>query len=1095
MLINPAAAGIKHQEWRGAPEATWHSENQLPTKEYLMKRVMRGHLIDVFYDTEANHKNADLAQFKSFFAIQIDLAGRKIGQLETESAFAPHHGIGFIPALIGGFSVADMERGWPAPIFTAVIYDFLRSCVRLDPIKLGLQYDEELKAYPFGIPCAGGENITIHLHEDGTRFRLPEESPAGKWRKVYGFFHPYNGEKYDDTALAKTLSREGFPDLFPTFVKRNSALRSDVLGLMRLLAVFGDQRAQGIKTKSRFHRALSILAPSFRLGDMVAMNDLHALRERGVQDGARDYLGRVYDPAGAHQADRDVGMTAALYYLARYTQPEMVDWFDQMADRDAYNNFLHNPHGGMGQSRVFGLLRRQNGQYTGSFGTLIGLDSEERDWRRGVIADLQTDPRQWLDSSDAEQQEMIRQGRGALLSVRLNRAPNVVPQEWAERAGYAVPNRQDLAQRSQLIHAREEGKRRVLANSAATYAIPVPDPRTVPDPTYAAYGTLGDIEKYRISAPSGRWELEPPDSYHRRKMTFARLRDLSTAINEITRPPRILFEDTPEALTAYQVAMARGDKRLEHLQTNWHRRITRPEVAIQPEDQLTAAQHFFLTLWQWRGVRFTPTKTAHIVNGQGQRVSWSHFLNLPSQPRKALYPRHEDRIRPNQIRFQFEGRDGLFPTIIMTRIFTFDDWIQRNPDAISPAFRSWWRKDYMPRWEPFRARYQAMVAMMTVGPPGVSPSEHAHPTAVRELEVAREWLAQPDKRLTQHPHERELMAGLARHYEEKIALHPVTTPKLLVSGYDGSTKMPVQRVTHLIRPDRTETITIPNRLLEHGVFHDWRIWPAAAFMLVRRLPKHLAQKLSSDHKKIPSRLLLESTETGRQRLFADALVQPMPPSGSALREKLEFVAEAYRLTGRRVAADSTQFSFITGFDLLPISNTAAVDESVQSASLDAQNWNALIDPVAGALPKSFSPITGIVVRHVVGQNFKAGKAIRLRRMEAGEETGDEFTGKLKFAEIISLDDLRRMSDPKAQKFGALTAQSLHSRWAAYFAHHHVPTAEQKLWRLKLASPVQQSTYRYFQPEQHPLVSLPRRYERMAAKIVNSNMKKLGGLAA
>ncbi|NDE91663.1 MAG: hypothetical protein EB059_11125, partial [Alphaproteobacteria bacterium] len=304
MINNLQIAGVKQYEWSGPPQSTWHSEHQLMSRELMMRRVLRGHLVDVFYDTEANAKNANIAQFKSFFGIKLDLSARKLGELSTEAAFPPHIGIGFIPALIGGFSAEDMQRGLPTPLFSSAVYDFLRSCTRIDPIRAGARYVEERKAYEYVIPCADKDNIIVYLHPSGEKFQLPEDDPKGKWRKIYAYYHGYNSQDYDDVALAKMLAREGFANLFPSYVKSYNALRSDVLGLMRLLALVGDQGAKGFKTKSRFHHAFGLLAPSFRLGDMWSMQDLHALRERGVQDAVLDYQGRAFDALGAHQADR-----------------------------------------------------------------------------------------------------------------------------------------------------------------------------------------------------------------------------------------------------------------------------------------------------------------------------------------------------------------------------------------------------------------------------------------------------------------------------------------------------------------------------------------------------------------------------------------------------------------------------------------------------------------------------------------------------------------------------------------------------------------------------------------------------------------------
>lgn len=146
-----------------------------------------------------------------------------------------------------------------------------------------------------------------------------------------------------------------------------------------------------------------------------------------------------------------------------------------------------------------------------------------------------------------------------------------------------------------------------------------------------------------------------------------------------------------------------------------------------------------------------------------------------------------------------------------------------------------------------------------------------------------------------------------------------------------------------------------------------------------------------------------------------------------------------------------------------------MDECIQHVALPAQDWAGLADARAGGLPKPLKKLTGIIVRDT-GQEFTQGD-IRLRRMSRGEETGDEYSGRLKSAQRVSLDDICKMSDAQAQPFGKLSAADLYSQWKKLFADMRVTDpAKQKLWILKLERPVSKLTYTYFNRAQQPVAA-------------------------
>ena len=188
-----------------------------------------------------------------------------------------------------------------------------------------------------------------------------------------------------------------------------------------------------------------------------------------------------------------------------------------------------------------------------------------------------------------------------------------------------------------------------------------------------------------------------------------------------------------------------------------------------------------------------------------------------------------------------------------------------------------------------------------------------------------------------------------------------------------------------------------------------------------------------------------------------------PPPGAESADAAAVARAAYTTTDAKLGANPLLLSVE---QLTPVHGVKPVNEALQHVALPAQEWAGLVDGRAGGLPTQIGVRTGIIVRDV-GQIFTAGP-IRLRRQQAGQETGDEYSGVIAKATRITVDDLAAMPDAEAWRFGKLLASDLMAGWRRLSAELAVPSAQQQLWRLELDSPVNKASYTYFNRAELPV---------------------------
>lgn len=202
------------------------------------------------------------------------------------------------------------------------------------------------------------------------------------------------------------------------------------------------------------------------------------------------------------------------------------------------------------------------------------------------------------------------------------------------------------------------------------------------------------------------------------------------------------------------------------------------------------------------------------------------------------------------------------------------------------------------------------------------------------------------------------------------------------------------------------------------------------------------------------------------RLAAKAVCHRLPAQGERTQKAIARAKGAYGTLGRTLPDKPERLRLLSFEQMAPVHHEREVDEGLQHVAIPAQDWAGLADARAGGLPKPLKKLTGIIVRDT-GQEFTQGP-IRLRRMSRGEETGDEYTGKLKSVQRITVDELRNLTDSQAQQFGRLSANDLYSAWKKIFADMRVDDqAKQKLWVLKLERPISTTTYTYFNRGEQP----------------------------
>ena len=414
-------------------------------------------------------------------------------------------------------------------------------------------------------------------------------------------------------------------------------------------------------------------------------------------------------------------------------------------------------------------------------------------------------------------------------------------------------------------------------------------------------------------------------------------------------------------------------------------------------------------------------------------------------------------------RIMFERNPVRYVINTTLQAFAADDFYKTNGKHVKPQ---WWDEHFSKNWEPSREWYNAYVTRVVQGPPNLDPSEHKIPSEAGELKRIERILsagagemAVEQKRVIDSPLGYQRLMDHAAHKAQRVETHVWTSAAKELMGYDPKTAYPLPNPRFMVDPKKAVRLSVPDTLLENTVWHD--VW--GNHLIVARPQDQQLKDTVAVIKDSQTPLLLVGEATGIMRLAAQAVCTRLPAQSADVSAAVEVSKNAYATIGAKLGANPFLLSFE---QLTPVHQASVVNNGTQHVVLPALEWAGLVDARAGGLPTPLLPRTGILVRDV-GQNFKQGP-LRLRRLQAGSETGDEFTGVIAKAVRIKADDIADMKDSDAWRYGKLSTSDLHSSWKRLFADLRVEPQDQMLWRIDLAAPVDKKTYTYINNAEMPI---------------------------
>lgn len=1066
--------------YRGPAQETFYSTNAdySPSYDDVRHMVEAGKLIEIFYDFEASDKLAGSAVPKEYAALAFDLRGRLLAHLRIPIAIPEHQAYAIGAALVGRIGVRDMAQGWPGHMAATMVQNFLKESTQLNGNVLGLEevtFADGKKGFRYDLPSDGKAPIELEIHQSGKKFRFAGEED---WQKIYGVSQPFNGENYDDPMASHWYARMGMASLFPGNQKRHDTFREDVRAKAIWEWAFGKQGKDGLVLPDRWHKKTKRMVRSTRLGDILLANSRTANRARGVEGGAVFYDGRDPDPEIMHASDEDAAGTAALSFYLRRLDPEGMRFVSSLAERNSYKDFLQGTDD-FTDRPALGFVHYDEGMLTRGIGTLLATDDEYDgfgDRKRALLFNLCHNPDDLLHLNHEQLRPLLVQRHNPIfVPLVLNRTPQVCEFDRAYKAGAGGQHSpEEYHRRRHVILSHRAFIQRVMETQLDLVSVTRPPnivtTRSLEDDSYSRYGDL----KYFAYKDAATGQVIPirkteyPDVYARATNKWNYVRQFDYLLRRATEGHAIEYSDDDTALLDYQERLKEVERKLKAHQVGWDKPFTLPETGMALGTIEDARMHLWTLRHACRAALFNCVPEFWVINSRGQRLPWEKVIAMESGTRKGQWPLREDRETGDHLRITFERNDKLHAIITALRVLDADAFLAKQG---SRRWQEWWRNyvdtNYA-EWKPF---YEAFITLGVQGPPNLEASEQRRMSerkALLEIDQLMNKAAETPasdyiRTVLKTPQGQKLLAEHHAHKKRRMKAYRWTPDKMELMGYDAQTAYPTLNTRYRIDPKKLIRLKVPDVMLDHPDWDDhWH-----RFHIIERPHRDVLRAIE---KAGPDTVvLLEGEATGMFRLAAKAVCHRLPPQGERTQQAIARAKSSYGTVGRQLSGLADGLRLLSFEQMAPVHFERKVDECIQHVALPAQDWAGLADARAGGLPKPLKKLTGIIVRDT-GQEFTQGD-IRLRRMSRGEETGDEYSGRLKSAQRVSLDDICKMSDAQAQPFGKLSAADLYSQWKKLFADMRVTDpAKQKLWILKLERPVSKLTYTYFNRAQQPVAA-------------------------
>ncbi|MGB9151878.1 MAG: hypothetical protein WCD70_02195 [Alphaproteobacteria bacterium] len=1072
-------SGIVTDYYFGQPQDTIYSQPDsiyLPKPEDVEHLANGGKLIQIFGDNEASDKNARTATIKGFAALAFDLQGRLLAKIKVPVAIPDHAVYAIDAAMVAQVDAKDLDKGFPEHFAVTQIHDFFKQTSHLDVTALNLELKENSggKLYTYPLNLAGGQSLTLNIQTDGKKFRIDGVDTA---HKIYGHWQPFNGEGYDNPLLAHTSAGLGFSNLYPATQKRNNMICSDVHVKSMWVWAFGPQGDAGLQLGERQHKATRRIVVGSRLEDIVENNTVAANRARGVPGGIRLYDGREFDKENTHDEYEDAALTAAATFELRRLDPQGMRFIEEIDDADKYKKFLQGNQGFADRPPV-GFIHFDQGMLTRSIGVLMATDDTYGDRRKAVLFNLAHDPKDYVNKTNDEIRALLKQkdNEPVFVPLELNKTSKVATFERAYAAGAGQDiSPEEYHRRAMMITNNRAFIRRVMEN---WYDLTSPTPPTKlltqRQPHEDSFSHFGEPKFYRVKK-DGRSKNEPKDIYKRRLQVWRTFNKFDNLLNLATEGHAVEYSNDPKAVADYLKRYKDVAKKLAQHQEHWVRRFQLPPSGgVASLD--TARQHLWMTREACMDARFSPySSESWVVNERGQRQLWDHVIAMSAATRKRMWPVREDLMgdKPH-FRIQFERNPERYTIITALLAFSTDKFYQTHGSKVKPE---WWDAYFKKSWEPSRKWYNAYVTRAVQGPPNLNPAEHKIPSEASELQridrmmtAAAAEMSREYKRALDTPQGQQRLAGHRKFKTKRLAQYVWDANSKALTGFDAKTNQPAPNLRFLVNPAKTVRITVPDAMLENPNWHE--IWGQHHVIANGQDTKAAFDKLANPD----ISLLLVGKATGMMRLAAKAVCTRLP-KGTDAAEASTVAQSAYATIGAKLGPHP----FLLTFEqLAPVHKANENEKDTQHVALPSLDWAGLVDTQAGGLPEPLTVRTGLIVRDV-GQDFTKGP-IRLRRTQGGIETGDEYQGTVAKATRITVDDITKMKDEEAWRFGKLSSGDLQAQWKRLYAELHVEPGKQSLWKIELAAPVDQNTCTYINRAEPPIAMIgkPPRTRRISS---------------
>ena len=514
-------------------------------------------------------------------------------------------------------------------------------------------------------------------------------------------------------------------------------------------------------------------------------------------------------------------------------------------------------------------------------------------------------------------------------------------------------------------------------------------------------------------------------------------------------------------------------KKLDKKQWAWARPFRLLDLPLAFAGTEDSMRHLWLLRHHCALAPFSLYPDFFVVNERGQRLSWDKVLDMPFALRSELWPRREDEAEGPHLRISFERDPDRFPILTLKRVFQNDAF---NRQHRSETFRTWWKSYFNENYRgEGAATYEALVTLAVQGPPNQDPSEHVPMTEARALKEGEDMLNKaaangPDEQAKSEyarqvdgsPLQQKNLADHMAYKRGRMQDHPWTPEKLALVGCDPETRQPARNPFYYVNPREMHVLRVPDLMLVARP--GWNENVDHTHFVIAKPPRKLEAALcKQDHPP----LILQGAATGMMRLAARATCARLRGSGDRAAEAVA-QAQRYYAESALVARLKPESLRVLSFEqLAPLHHGRPVDESIQHVGLPSQNWIALVDQSLGGLPKPLGVLQSFLIRDV-GQNLETGP-IRLRRVSEGCETGDEYLGEVGEARRIHVDDIRTFGTADVWALGRLSCDDVLSSWTKVFADLRIADpGQQYLWHLKLAAPVDRSTYAFFDRKAFPV---------------------------